>query len=640
MTNQKNIYETLQEYTDVFLNEEQKGRVSGYVCPKCGSGTHGNGTGALHKLPNSNKLYCSVCQWYGDITDLYAKKYNVSTQQAVEALKERYGVEGVSIYPTTPKVAQNASEQRTEPITEDYSWYYEECSENLEEILDNDHYRGISRETLSRHRIGYDKAQKRVILPCSDSFYTARSIEKDETLRYLNHGKTQIFNKQALYDNTSPVVYVTEGIFDALSLEEIGLQAVALNSTSNVKLLLQALDEKPTTKKIIITLDEDGTANEAKQEMSEGLKARKVKYDFNGNYHEPFKDTNEHLRFFPNEFKKEYLNQHEKFMESMLNEYKPHSMQNYLENEFKKQLEEFKKQCQRKTGFKKLDEENNGFASGLYVVGGIPSVGKTTFAYQLADQLVKQGQHVMFFSLEQSKFELSIKSIARTGRQNYPSHTYSNLRIRKGETNEYVEKAIEDYKKTSKNMLVIEGGDGCTVEMIRNRVAEYKSMTQIKPCVFVDYLQLIEPPKRDGRTITDARQAVDMNVTALKRLSREFNIPVVVISSLNRTNYSNEIGFESFKESGGIEYSADTVWGLQLALLSDKDFSKKDESEKRRLISEAKAEPQRKIELVCLKNRNGKSSYRVKFNYEPSFDLYEEAKDQEENTQENLGFLK
>ena len=106
---------------------------------------------------------------------------------------------------------------------------------------------------------------------------------------------------------------------------------------------------------------------------------------------------------------------------------------------------------------------------------------------------------------------------------------------------------------------------------------------------------------------------------------------IFVISSLNRTNYLAPIDFESFKESGGIEYTADVVWGLQLQCMNGGVFenSEKKTIEKRKIVKEAKAANPRKIELVCLKNRYGISSYSCYFDYYPKFDLFVETKKDE-----------
>ena len=91
----------------------------------------------------------------------------------------------------------------------------------------------------------------------------------------------------------------------------------------------------------------------------------------------------------------------------------------------------------------------------------------------------------------------------------------------------------------------------------------------------------------------------------------------------NRANYMLPIDFESFKESGSIEYSADVVWGLQLQIINDQAFTQaKGVSQKRRMIAMAKAASPRKVEMVCLKNRYGIASYNCGFLYYPQFDLF------------------
>lgn len=71
----------------------------------------------------------------------------------------------------------------------------------------------------------------------------------------------------------------------------------------------------------------------------------------------------------------------------------------------------------RKTGFENLDAKCHSLYPGLYVIGAISSLGKTTFIHNIADNLAKAGDHVLFFSLEQTRLEMTLKSIARTSAQ-------------------------------------------------------------------------------------------------------------------------------------------------------------------------------------------------------------------------------
>ena len=152
----------------------------------------------------------------------------------------------------------------------------------------------------------------------------------------------------------------------------------------------------------------------------------------------------------------------------------------------------------------------------------------------------------------------------------------------------------------------------------------------------VDYLQILQADVDPvtNRRPTDPKLIADYNITALKRLSRELDIPVIVISSLNRGNYLAPVDFESFKESGAIEYTADVVIGLQLQVMHDDIFCKEGKvSEKRDRVLQAKKETPRKIELVCLKNRYGAPSFNVKFAYYAQHDYYAEETVQGDNNE-------
>ena len=119
------------------------------------------------------------------------------------------------------------------------------------------------------------------------------------------------------------------------------------------------------------------------------------------------------------------------------------------------------------------------------------------------------------------------------------------------------------------------------------------------------------------------KDVVDYNVRALKKLQTENDLVVIVISSLNRANYLTPIDFSSFKESGGIEYTADVIWGLQLSVMNEELFDKDAKLKaKREMVKEAKAANPREIELVCLKNRYGVSSYSCNFKYYARYDLF------------------
>lgn len=276
-----------------------------------------------------------------------------------------------------------------------------------------------------------------------------------------------------------------------------------------------------------------------------------------------------------------------------------------------------------KTGFDNLDNVTGGIYPGLYVIGALSSLGKTTFALQLADNLAAGGRHVLFFSLEQSQLELVSKSLARINAQqtqNGVRYGVDSLTIRKGFTDAGMKKALQQYRETiAPRMNIIQGDFRCNASFIRDEIARYTQSTGARPIIFVDYLQIMQPAETARQSL---RETIDTTVTELKRISREYNTTVFVISSVNRNNYLTPIDFESFKESGGIEYTADVVWGMQYACLNEELFNKANAiKEKRERIREAKEATPREIELVCLKNRYGRD-FRCSFDYFPRVDLF------------------
>lgn len=234
--------------------------------------------------------------------------------------------------------------------------------------------------------------------------------------------------------------------------------------------------------------------------------------------------------------------------------------------------------------------------------------------------MAKEGEHIIFFSLEQSKFELVAKSISRETFKLDRKKAKTSLAIMQNtDIADITIKAVENYQETASRIEIVESNFDMSVNKIREHIKNYMDFTGFKPIVVVDYLQIIRPL---NEKMTD-KQQVDFNITELKRISRDFDIPIFVVCSFNRDNYTKEVSYEAFKESGAIEYSADVVFGLQLAVMEEVR-GKKEVGEIRERINNAKNENPRKVQLIGLKNRNGKSFFKCDFYYCPAFNYFEE----------------
>src|SRR5699024_4574850 len=299
----------------------------------------------------------------------------------------------------------------------------------------------------------------------------------------------------------------------------------------------------------------------------------------------------------------------------------PDQSAHYILEQFQNDIEHMKKYKHKKTGFDNLDAELGGVFPGLNVLGSITGGGKTTFTLQLADNMARLGDHVLFFSLEQSKMELTSKSLARTTAETNLNDAVASISIRSGYQPQSVKDAIQSYSAAAHRVNVIEGNFNTNAATIREYTERYIEINDVIPVVVVDYLQIIPAP--DERM--NDKQRMDFNVTTLKRMSRDLNITIFAISSFNRGNYMSPIDFESFKESGGIEYTADLVLGLQLEAIHDDIFNSQNKlKEKRAKITDAMKESPRQMELVCLKNRNGNARFTCSYSYWSKYDYFEQ----------------
>lgn len=258
---------------------------------------------------------------------------------------------------------------------------------------------------------------------------------------------------------------------------------------------------------------------------------------------------------------------------------------------------------------------------------------------QIADNIARSGQDVIIFTLEQSKLELVTKAISRISHQIRPGKAvkYSDILEQTDASKVYTDEFINAsniYTEQIAPRTIIEEGNFITsVDTIKDYIQRYIAVTGKQPVVFIDYLQILAP---SNEKFTD-KQQTDYTATTLKKISRDYNIPIFAISSFNRANYNQDAGYEAFKESGSIEYTADVVFTMQLNYITeiaDQNEGKRDKDKitaSRDEIRRAKTQNPREINLICLKNRNGKSNFKIKFNYNTVFNNFKEKDEREQD---------
>lgn len=188
----------------------------------------------------------------------------------------------------------------------DYSEYYKQCQLQLDRT-DYFRQRGISDEVIRRFRLGYDDhceagfdqsggkiLWRAAIIPYSDHAYIARNTDRNAppAERFKHRGGGDFFNKQVL--DKPGTVFVTEGEFDALSLETLGYSAVSLGGSGNVRYLLEYLKTRGNDLQLYICMDNDEAGEEAAKQLASGLYALHIPYH-RVNLSFPYKDPNEAL---------------------------------------------------------------------------------------------------------------------------------------------------------------------------------------------------------------------------------------------------------------------------------------------------------------------------------------------------------
>ena len=302
--------------------------------------------------------------------------------------------------------------------------------------------------------------------------------------------------------------------------------------------------------------------------------------------------------------------------------------------QFEADINYFKTYKDRKMGLHSQIDKYLTLYPGLAVLGGAPSLGKTTLIVNMIDKLIERGETVLFFTLEQLPIEIITKSLAAELYREDPFTPLTNTDIKNGATCDALEAIKRKYAEKAKNYYIIPGDFKTTAADIVLYVEKFIKGHGVKPIVVIDYLQLIAPPFQFKGGI---REYTDENLKTLKDMQKGNELFVIIVSSFNRSSNDEPVSYESFKETGMIEFTCDYVWGLQLKIqdAENTDFytvigskggrSARPLDERRQLVNKAQARMPKEVEFVSLKNRNGKQFFKAFFNYYPQHDYYIEA---------------
>ena len=206
------------------------------------------------------------------------------------------------------------------------------------------------------------------------------------------------------------------------------------------------------------------------------------------------------------------------------------------------------------TGFSDFDAMTSGLQpADLVIVAGRPSMGKTTFAMNVAENVgIKSGQPVAVFSMEMPGEQLTLRMMSSLGR-------IDQHRVRTGklEDDEWP-RLTSAVSILSEAKLFIDDSAALTPIEVRARCRRLMRDQGQLGLVVIDYLQLMQAPgAAENRT-----NEISMISRSLKALAKELEVPVVALSQLNRSleQRTNKRPIMSdLRESGAIEQDADLV---------------------------------------------------------------------------------
>jgi replicative DNA helicase len=213
------------------------------------------------------------------------------------------------------------------------------------------------------------------------------------------------------------------------------------------------------------------------------------------------------------------------------------------------------------TGFHELDKVTGGFQrSDLIVLAARPAMGKTALALNFAAHACKKGFPTVVFSLEMPKKQLITRLISAEGR-------IDSSRLRKGDLTD------DDLSRLSVAVNIVNGmpisiddTGGITLVELRSRLRRYdKELRNASQdgkglgMVIIDYLQLMGSSSK--RADSREREVAEMS-GGLKALAKELDVPIIVLSQLNRsadTRTDHRPKTSDLRESGAIEQDADLI---------------------------------------------------------------------------------
>ena len=413
------------------------------------------------------------------------------------------------------------------------SSFYETAREYLKDFLQK---RGIAESTYRAAGAtpDLDPASKTfgyLVFPFDDGHYVARKfIAQMQGERYLNSAGDKVFYGLQQLDKRGDVIAV-EGIYDYLALVEMGFRNVIATLSTNFK-EQHAFPLRGRT--VFILFDADYAGFKGTQKAVEHLAAvgsNPIALDLR-QYSDEINDPHEaYLAAKGTVAFQDWVYKHTAQYDQSDN--------GYIEEVFLPNKESLK--CY-KTNLPSFDATlGGGLKEGLHVFGGEPGAGKSALSLFLTGNMAGAGARILYCTYEISKRQCWSRVASVHERKEW-----QGIEINPSTLSQSTRLVL---REISKRMRIVAGW---SINEIERAAKNYD-------VIVVDYIQ-----RMPGRT-TDVRTNVSENSQKLSNLARDEGKIIICVSSLSRLGYGDGADLSALKESGDIEYVAQSVTFIKKA---------------------------------------------------------------------------
>jgi replicative DNA helicase len=444
--------------------------------------------------------------------------------------------------------------------------------------------RGISEETAEAFQLGFEPYQigfqtgrgilggyftNYIVIPIKNADgelvdLIGRTIFDEKPKYKTLVGKNDVFFNEDIIDQSDDIL-LCKNIFDVISLEQADLPAICISDSSPFK---ESHAQKLAGKRVFICYPNDEAGRRESKKICAML-TETVKEVYTVYLPEGYRDINYFFIQIKNPAETFHLLLNETVEENLKVPISP-DVRNLVVF-----LEEYQKRNNGDvvgipTGFAELDSIlAGGLRTGLHLISGTLSSGKSMFLRQMSDQISAGGIPVVYVSWDMTGFELWSRSMARMLQESPKDVLAGKVSMEK------INQANQDYALIAKNLWTMEGAMDTTMDEVAEYVERIIQSIGRVPVVFIDHLYRIPIRNKDGAIL---HHQLPYIAYQLHQWSRQWDTPILVIVPAGH-EHSQAVSF--------VEGAADVILALEMNQET------------------VETEERKKVSLNLRKNRNG-----------------------------------